>query len=228
MVMSSMSENTLPPLNHYIDSDRAMVRAHDIGTYRGCLDVFFQIAAYKEIIDSPSYVALPGPGLKVPPTIILRILVEHAKCIQVTMLHKPIHPFALLRQEARDLGVLLGSCYVYLLMGRCEIAASNNLTALFLQIVRVLQEGVIELHLIAQSLGRRLAVGKVDIEEYELAVIRYEDSALVVKASDTKAALYALRLQTGKLCHPTVAAFVRTAVISLISFDVLELLGHMC
>ena len=70
-----------------------MVRAHYIGEYEGRFNVIHEFLVYKEVIQSPSNVSVPGTGSVTPPGVVISILVEFPEGVHVTMADESVKSF---------------------------------------------------------------------------------------------------------------------------------------
>jgi len=85
-----------------------------------------QLVRDEEVVDAPSKISRPRPGLLIPPRVVAGLLVEHPEGVVVTVGDELGHPGALDGQEARRPLVLLGPREVDLGVRYIQIPAPDH------------------------------------------------------------------------------------------------------
>ena len=136
------------------------------------------------------------------------------------MLDEGGDPGSLLWEEPGYCGVRLGSGEVDLLVCGVEVAADDDVAMVVSPGVDVLEEGVVEPHLVGEAICVFLAVGKIDVEQGEPGVLGDEDAAFCVELVDAEARLDGERLVCADGCDAAVAFAFRWAPVAVVAGEV--------
>ena len=114
-------------------------------------------------------------------------------------------------------------------MGGIHVAAHNYAAAFPSQLVHVLQEGVVELHLVPQAFGGLLAVGEIDAQEDEIIEVGDDGAALAVEAlhAQAKGDAAGFVSLTGVETHAAVALSFRGGEAAGITLDLFKGVGQL-
>ena len=77
-----------------------MVGTYYVGHYKSLGNRVYQILGNEEVVNSPPHIPCPGSGFHIPPGILMRLLVEVAKGIDVAMSYQLVHPIPLNGQKS--------------------------------------------------------------------------------------------------------------------------------
>ena len=131
---------------------RAVVGSHDILEDEGRLNAIPQTLADEEVVDPPAHVALACACLYIPKGIVAALRVEERKVsTNPCSTSRSIQALSTGRNpEIFSLG--LGPGQIDLLVSGIDVPADHNVPARFHKLIHVVQEVIVELQLVIQTL----------------------------------------------------------------------------
>ena len=204
-----------------------MIRSLNIGLNSCIYKSVFQIVRGEKVVYSPAYVPFPGSGAHVPPGVIVGLLIEVSESIDKALVYEFVHPGSFFGQEAGIALVVFRSGQVYLFVGGVEIAADNYLFAGFLDFAHMLEESIIEGHLIFQALRAGFAVGVIDVVDHQVVIVSYDGSAFLVEILDAQAILDGIGLMFEIERYSAITAFFGMGEIAAIALRCFQLGGEL-
>ena len=206
-----------------IDADGTVVGPHHLRHDVGSLHPVSESLVDEEIIDTPADVPVPGPGHHVPKGVLLRLLVEGPEYVDVAVAQELVDPAPLFRQEPGDGAVGLGPRQVDLFVGRVHVTADYDMPSFCLEPIDGIQEGVVEPHLVVQTVAGGLAVGEVDVEQDEIGVVGDDDPPFPIELIVAEPVGYPPRNPLGVQRHTAVSLLLRGREVGPVSLRVGEL-----
>ena len=190
-------------------ADGTVVRAHDVRQDACGMDGIDKIVACKEVVETPAHVAVSCPRAHVPPSVVEPLFVEESEGIHESVTHQEVHPRSLRGEEPRRILVILGVGKVQSGMGCVHITADDESVSCLPECKYVLEEGIIEVELVLETLVIPLAIREVDVQESESGVCSDKDSSLSVQSLHAESQSHPDRLFSRIDGDPAVALTLR-------------------
>ena len=185
-----------------------MVRAVPVVHDGGRFDTRHELARGEEVVDAPADVSLAGVGELVPVGVGVGLGgVEVAEDVGKAVREELVEPGALDGQEADVRLVRIRTGEVYLFVRDVHVAGDEHGDFLR-ELVREFEEGVVEIELVLELLGRAAAVREVAVDEHEVFEVEHERAALLVEAGNAEPVFDLLGDLFGIDGHAAIAFFV--------------------